>query len=78
MPMYNLNLLTDHDIAEDGEEGEDGREGGFAVDGPEGDVVGLEAIGEISHTCSARVGVRDDDDFVAAINEFLTCVSGCG
>lgn len=67
----NLDSFSDDNIPEDRKEGEDGWKGGFAVDDEEGDVVDLEAIGEISDAGSAFVGMRDDDDFVAAVYEFL-------
>jgi hypothetical protein len=73
MAVHNLNLLADADVAKDGEEGEDGREGGFAVDDPEGDVVDLEAVCEVPHTGATGIGVCDDDHLVATIDEFLAC-----
>ncbi len=54
---------------EDGEEGEDGGEGGLAVDDEEGDVVDLEAVGEVADAFAIVMGVGDDDDLVAAVYE---------
>jgi hypothetical protein len=71
MSVYDLDALADHDVSKDGEKREDGREGGLAVDDPEGDVIDLETVGQVSHTRAACIGVCNDNDFVSAINEFL-------
>ena len=71
MAVHYLDLLADDDVPEDGEEGEDGGERGFAVDGPEGNVVDFEAIGEVADSFAAFEGVGDDNDFVATVDEFL-------
>ena len=71
MSVYNLYALADDNVAKDREEGEDGREGRLAVDDEEGDVVDFEAVGQISDACSASVGVRNDNDLVSAVDEFL-------
>jgi hypothetical protein len=76
MAMYNLDALADHNVAEDGEEGEDGGERRLAVDDQEWDVVDLEAIRKVSHACSAGIGVGNDNDLVASIDEFL-CICQC-
>lgn len=65
----DLDALADADVAEEREEGEDGREGGLAVDDEEGHVVDLEAVGQVAHALAVVVGVRDDDDLVAAVDE---------
>jgi hypothetical protein len=70
MAMDNFNLLPDDDVSKDWKEGEDGGEGGLAVYDEEGYVVDLEAIGQISNAGSTFVCMGDDDDFVAAIDEF--------
>jgi hypothetical protein len=71
MPVDDLDALTYHDVSEDGKEGENGRKCRLAVDNEEGDVVDLEAVRKISHTGSTGVGMGDNNDLVAAINEFL-------
>lgn len=77
MAVYNLNFLANHNIAKDREEGEDGRERRFAIDDEEGDVVDLQPIGQVAHTAAALVAVRDDYDFMAAVDELLRrAVSG--
>ena len=68
--MDDLYTLTNHNVAEYREEGEDGGEGRLAIDDEEGDVVDLEAIGEVADACAAFVGVGYDYDLVAAIDEF--------
>ena len=71
MTVHDLDTFAQHNGAEDGKEAEDCGECGFAVDDEEGDVVDFEAVGEVAHACAALVGVRDDYDFVAAVDEFL-------
>lgn len=70
MAMHDLNFFPQNNISEYGEEGEDGGEGGFAVDDEKGDMVDFETVGQVAHAGSAGVGVGDDDDFVAAVDEF--------
>lgn len=70
VPMDNLNLLSNDNIAEDWEEGEDGWESCLAEDDEEWHVVDLEAIGEVSHAGSSFVRVCDNDNLVATIDEF--------
>lgn len=74
MTMYNFDLLADDDIPKYGEEGENGRERRFAVYDKEGDVVDFETIGKVPHACATGVGMRYNDDFVAAVDEFLQIV----
>lgn len=74
MTVDNLNLLANDNVAEYGKERKDGREGGFAVDDEEGDVVDFQAIGEVADSCSTFVRMCDYDDFVSAIDEFLEAV----
>jgi len=69
MAMYNLDLLSNDDIAEDWEEGEHSWKGRCAVDDEKGDVVDFEAVGKIPHSRAPLVGVRYNDDFVSSIDE---------
>ena len=71
MTMHNFDALSNHDVAEDGEEGEHRGHGRFAVDNEEGHMVDLEAIGQVADTGSTFVCVGDDDDFVASVYQFL-------
>ncbi|OKO97841.1 hypothetical protein PENSUB_9767 [Penicillium subrubescens] len=71
MTVDNLNLLPNDNVAEYGKERKDGREGGFPVDNEERDVVDFQAIGEVADSCSTFVRMRDYDDFVSAVDEFL-------
>ena len=68
MSMYNFDALPYHDIAEYWEKGEDGREGRFAVDDEERDVVDFQAIGKVSNAGTSGIGMCYDYDFVATIN----------
>ena len=67
--MNNLNLFSNDDIPEDGEEGEDGWKGRGTIDDEEWDVIDLESIRKIAHAGPSFVCVGDDDDFVASIDE---------
>lgn len=75
MSVDNVDLLADHDVSEDGEEGEDGGEGCFSVDDEEGDIVDFEAVGEVADASAVAVLVGDDDDFVPAVDEFLRWIA---
>lgn len=70
MAMDDFNLLADADIPQYGEEGEDGGEGRRSVDDEEGHVVDFEAVVEVANALAVVVGVGDDDDFVASVDEF--------
>lgn len=69
--MYDINLFSYYDVPEDGEEREDSRHGCRAVNGPKRHIVALEAICEVSYSCSVIVGVGYDHHFVTAIDEPL-------
>jgi hypothetical protein len=67
--MHDLDLLSNHDIPEDGEEGEDSGHGCFPVDNKERDMVDLESIGEVAYASSAFVSVCYDHNFMASVDE---------
>lgn len=69
MAVDNLDLLPQHNVAEDGKEGEDGGEGGVTVYDGKGDVVDLDAVGEVPDALSVVVGMGHDNDLVAAVDE---------
>jgi hypothetical protein len=69
MAMYNLNLLSNDNIPEDGEEREDGWEGRCSIDDEKWNVVDFEAIRQISHSSPPVVCMSDDYDLVPSINE---------
>ncbi|KAK5001218.1 hypothetical protein LTR28_012879, partial [Elasticomyces elasticus] len=71
MAVNNLDALTNENVAEDRKEREDGREGCLAIDDHERHVVDFQAVGEVANARSAGVGMGDDDDLVATIDEFL-------
>jgi hypothetical protein len=70
MPVYNLYLFSDDDVSEDWEEGKYGRKGGFAVDDEERDVIDFEAVCEVSYSGPTFVSMGNDDDLMAAVDEF--------
>jgi len=68
--MHNFNLFPNDDVSEDGEEREDGGHSRLSVYNKKGDVVNLEPISEIADASAAFVCMGDDDDFMAAVDEF--------
>jgi hypothetical protein len=71
MSMHDFNLLPKKNIPKDREEGEYGGERRLAVYHKKGDVVDLQAVGEVANTRPSIVGMRNDYDFVASVDEFL-------
>jgi hypothetical protein len=71
MAVYDLDSFAYDDVAKHREEREDGGEGGLAVDDEERHIVDLEAVGEVTHTCSPSICMGDDYDLVSSIDEFL-------
>ena len=68
MPMHNLNLFSQDDVAENWEERENGGECRFTVDDKERDVIDFETVGQIAYSCTTFIGMCDDDDLMAAID----------
>lgn len=71
--VHDLDLLADDNITKDWKERKDGGKGGLAIDDKKGNVIYFETIGEVSHACSAFVGMCDYDHLVTAIDQFLGC-----
>lgn len=71
MAMYNIDLFTDNDVAEYGEERKDGWERGRAVDDEEGHIVDLEAVRQVAYALAILVGVSYDHDLVPSVDESL-------
>jgi len=69
MTVNNLNLLPKNNISEHGKEGEDGWHGRFAVNNQEWNMIHLKAICEIVNSCAAFVGMGNNDDFMAAVDQ---------
>ena len=67
MTMNNLNLLSNDDVPEDGEEGEDCRHRGFSVDDQEWDMIDLESICEVVYSCPSLVGMSDHHYLVTPV-----------
>lgn len=67
----NLNLFANDNIAEYWEKREERRHGGLAVDDQERDIVNFESIGKVSNSFASVIGVRNNNHFVAAIDQFL-------
>lgn len=71
VPMDDLNLLSDDDVAEDWEEGKHRGHGGLAVNDEERDMIDLESIRQVSDAGAPGVGMCDDDDLMTAVDELL-------
>jgi len=69
MAMYDFNLFSEHDIAEDGKEGKHCRKRRGTIYDEEGDIVDFEAIRKIPDTGSFIVGMSDYYNFVSAVDE---------
>ena len=70
MSMYNLNLFSNNNVAEDGKEREDSWQRRFSIYNKKRNVVDFETICEISDTGSTLICVSNDDYFMASINKF--------
>lgn len=78
MAVYDLNVLPDEDLPQNRKGAEHRRKGRAAIDDPVRQMIDLEAICQVANACAAgirvagwTVGVRDDYDMVAAVDEFL-------
>ena len=69
VPMHYFDLFSDDDITEYWEEGKDSRKGCLPVDDQKGDMVDFESVGQIANPGTSFVGVRYDDNFMAAVNQ---------
>lgn len=68
-----MDLFADDNIPKYRKERENGGHGRLAVDNKEGNMVDLEAIGEVPDPGAPFVSVGNDDDLMAAVNKFLDC-----
>jgi hypothetical protein len=82
MAVHDLDLFADENLSQMWKRGEDGWEGRGAVHHPMREVIDLESVGQVSDAGSAGVavvrwpvGVGDDYDLVAAVNELLVQAS---
>lgn len=71
MAVYDFDALANDYVSKDGKEGKDGGKSRLAVNNEKWHIVDLEPISEISHARPSGIGMRNDDDFVSAIDEFL-------
>jgi hypothetical protein len=73
MTVYDLYLLTNKDLSQDWKRAEYSRESGAPIDNPVRQMVDLDTVCEVPDTCTIWriVGMSDNDDTVAAINQFL-------
>ena len=67
--MHDFNSLADHNVAKDWKEREDGRHGRLSIYDEEGDMVYLEAVGEIPDSTTAFIGVGDYHHLMASIDK---------
>ena len=73
MTMHDLYLLADEDLPQDRERAEHSRESGASIHDPVRQMVDLDTVCEVPDTCTIWriVGMSDNDDTVAAINQCL-------
>jgi len=69
MSMHDLDLLSNYDVAKDGEEGEQARKCRGAVDDQKRDMVDLQAICEISDASPSLVGMGYDNNLMPSVDE---------
>lgn len=70
MPMHDFDLLSEYNIPKYRKERKDSRESGFSIDDEERNMVDLEAVRKVSNAGSSFIRMSDDDDLVAAVDEF--------
>jgi hypothetical protein len=70
MAMDDFNLLTNADIPQYGKEREDSGESRLSVDDEKRHMVDFETVVEVADPLAVVVGVCDDDDLVASVDEF--------
>lgn len=70
VPMDDFDLFSDDYIAKDWEEGEHSRKSCLSIDHPKWDMIDFETVCQVMYTSPAFVGMRDNDDLVASVNQF--------
>jgi hypothetical protein len=70
MAVHNFYPFSYHHVAEEREEGEDSGKGRRPVDDGKGDMVDLDTVGQVSDAFAILVGMGDDNDFVASVDQF--------
>lgn len=71
MSVYYFDLLSYDDVSKYREEREYGWECRFAINDEEGDMVDLQSVREIADTSTSSIRMRDYNNFVASIDQFL-------
>lgn len=71
MAVYNVDLLSNDDVAEYWEEREDGRKRGRAIDDEEGHIVDFETVRQVADAFPILIRVSYDHHLVASINKSL-------
>jgi hypothetical protein len=69
MAMHYLNLLSDYNVPKDWKEGEERWHCRLPINDEKGDMVYFEPIRKVVNSCTAFVGMSDDNDLVAAVDE---------
>ena len=69
MAVHNLNLFPQNNVTEDGEKGENSGKGTFSINDQKGNVINFEPVSEVSDACTALVGMRDDHNLMATVDE---------
>ena len=69
MPVHDLYVFSDEDVAKDGKAGEDSWKCCLSENDKKRDMVDLQAIREIMDAGATFVRVRDNDDFVTTVDQ---------
>lgn len=71
MPMNNLDLLSNDNVPEDGEEREHCWHGCLPINDQKGYMVDFQAVRQIPNASAALVSMSDDDYFMPPVDQFL-------
>lgn len=69
MAMNNLDPFPDYDVPQYREKGKHGWKSRLSVDNQEWNMVYLQTVGQVMHSCPAPVGVSDHDHLMSSIDE---------
>lgn len=69
MTVYNLDALSNDDVAEERKEGEDGGEGRRPVDDGKRDMEDLDAVGKVPNTLPILVRMGNYNDLVSTVDQ---------
>ena len=71
MTMHNLYTFSNDDIAKYWKEGKDSGESCLHIDDQKRYIVYFQAVGQVSNTFATLIGMGNDDNLMATVDEFL-------